>query len=149
MNERGIGKPEDDSAEFERRLSVALRKVDPPRGFTDQVIEALSQIAVAARPASHFGPRPRWRSPRRWPWNWSRPWRRAFAIAVIAIFAVAAWTAYGVYQRHEQAQVARIQSQFETALAVTSRALDRAQQQLDRPGLWQHFSSASQNISQK
>lgn len=143
MNEHRIGKSQDDSAEFERRLSVALRRVDPPGSFTDQVIDAMNQIAAAARTPSQLHLRARWG----WPWNW--PWRRALAAAVIALVVVAAGMAYGVHKRREQAQVARIQSQLETAIAVTSRTLDHAQRQLDRPSLWQHFSSAPRNISEK
>jgi hypothetical protein len=134
MNKQKEQRPQNEPNEFERRLTAALRSVDPSDGFTGRV---MSQVAIDTRIPGRSGPRFAW------------PWRSAFAMATVALLVLAASIAYGLHARRQRAQVAQIQSQFETAIAVTSRTLDHAQIQLDRARVWEHISSASHGISEK
>jgi hypothetical protein len=121
-------------AEFEQHLSGALRRVDPPSGFAERVIH---RVVATPRTPSLFGLHFGWAG------------RRAVAMAAVALLVLAVWTAYGVHERREQARAARAESQFETAIAVTGRTLERVRLRLDGPGLLQRLSSASQGTVQK
>ena len=128
MNDREIAQPKDGSPEFEKRLSQAMSRVDPPPGFADRVMNR------AAWP----GRMGRWGVP-----------MRAWAIAAMVLLAVSIWLANGIRVRRERERVARIQSQFETAVRITNRALDQARSQLDRSGLGLRDQPALQDIQEK
>ena len=121
MNEMHKDAPERD--EFERQLVEALRRVDAPVGF---VARTMRRCGDAAPHRAAGGARRPWL-----PWLPARAW----AGVALVILALGAAVGYQVRVRREQARIARLQTQFDAAMQVTSRALDQTRAQLSRRGV--------------
>jgi hypothetical protein len=120
MNDSDIeGKGREGDVEFERQLAWSLRRVDVPEGFATRVLERAMtpQRSLQARPRFLHLPLSAW------------------AGAIAAMLALTALLANQVQVHREQARVARIQAQFDTAMRVTSRALDQTRADLESQGL--------------
>ena len=127
MNE--MGKRGDDPTQdgFEERLTEALRRVDAPEGFAARAMRRCEEAA---------SPTPSW--PKKAARASRLPWvpARAWAAAALVLVAIGAMAAYQVQARRERARVARLQTQFDAAMQVTSRALDHTKAQLSRRGVF-------------
>jgi len=125
MNE--MQKHEDDSArdDFERQLSEALRHVDAPQGFAVRTMRRCEEAAPPPKRAA----RATWL-----PWFPAQAWATAVLVLVIVLL-IGATAVYQTQVRRERARVARLQTQFDAAMQVTSRALDHTRAQLSRRGV--------------
>jgi hypothetical protein len=107
--------------DFEKDLSHAMQRVDAPKGFAARLLER-----AAAESSDH---RKLVVTPRR-QWWWS-----GSGIAVAAGLVAGMFVVQQVHVRHEREQAAVAQQQFETAMRVTDRALDRTRARLERSGI--------------
>ena len=107
-----------ESAELERELAHALRRVDAPEGFAGRVLAAAEttprRAKVLAMPAR------------------VRMWTGG-AIAAALLAGVFVQREVRAHERREQAALA--QQQFETALRITGDTLDDVRRQLQHAGV--------------
>jgi hypothetical protein len=104
--------------EFELELARRMRRVDPPEGFADRLMERAEAsqsnvIVMRKRPAF-------------------RMWAGSAIAAALAMGVFVGEQAH-VRSQERQAEVAR--QQFETAMRVTDHALDQTRASLQRAGL--------------
>jgi hypothetical protein len=114
--------------EFERALTRAMRRVDPPETLTKLLMAAAEVEAERGLP----------RKERSYKWGWFVRPQRTFGWASGALAAVLLVGVFGVEQvhvRHEREQAAVATQQFETAMRVTDHALDQTRARLQRAGI--------------
>ena len=119
--------------EFDRALTKAMQRVDPPETLAKFLMKAAEVEAERALPRSQPS--------RRWAWVTPKPQRAAFGrvsvqfgAAVAAVMLVCVLVAGQVHVRHEREQAA-LQQQFNEGLRITDRALDQTREKLQRAGL--------------
>ncbi|HEY5328950.1 MAG TPA: hypothetical protein VIJ79_03620 [Acidobacteriaceae bacterium] len=107
--------------EFEQELGRRMRRVDPPEGFAERLLErAAAQTPLRAKVLT---------MPRR---TVFRAWVGG-AIAAALVTGVFVGEQAHLRSRDRKAEAAR--QQFETAMRVTDRALDPTRASLQRVGL--------------
>ena len=112
--------------EFERALTRAMARVNPPETLTKFLMKAAEVEAESRLP----------RKERKHRWAWFVP-RQSFGWMSGALAAVMLVGVFGVEQvhvRHERERAEATQ-QFETAMRVTDHALDQTRAQLQRAGI--------------
>jgi flagellar basal body rod protein FlgB len=107
------------SDEFEEQLRRSLRRVEAPKGFAARILEraGVSEKPLLLKPRFRRGPR----------WGWIG--------ALATILVLVALVGNQVRVRRERAGVAQIQAQFDTAMRVTSHALEETRVELERAGV--------------
>jgi hypothetical protein len=117
-------------SEFERALTRAMARVNPPETLTKFLLKAAEVEAQSQRPR---------REPRhKWAWRLPQARFQSFGWMSGALAAVLLVGVFGVEQvhvRHEREQAAQATQQFETAMRVTDHALDQTRAQLQRAGI--------------
>jgi len=108
--------------EFEEQVRRSLRHVEAPKDFAVRVLE---RAAAAGKPLP-LRPRLRHKPHRRW-----RKWIGVVAAIVVLVVLLANQARI----RRERARVAQIQAQFDTAMRVTSGALEQTRMELERAGV--------------
>ena len=114
--------------EFERALTRAMARVNPPETLAKFLMKAAEVEAESRLP----------RRERKNKWAWFVPQRTAYGWMGGALAAVLVVGVFGVEQvhvRHEREQAAQATQQFETAMRVTDHALDQTRAQLQRAGI--------------
>ena len=92
---------------FEDELKIALRRQDPPGGFTDRVMARIPRTAPA----------------RQWRWDW-------LAVAAAASFAVIGGGAWEHQRRQVEGEIAKKQLIY--ALTVASESLQTTKELVTR-----------------
>jgi hypothetical protein len=105
--------------EFELELTRAMRCVEAPTGFAEDVMARAERKPVRSK-LLVMPVRPR------------RVWATG---AVAALIVMGALQGERVHQRREQARTARVEQQFETAMRITDQALAQTRGQLKRAGV--------------
>jgi len=118
----------EESNDFERALTRALRPVDPPERVT-----RFLALAAEVEAERHL---PRRERNHRWAFALSRPALPHLRIwatgAIAALVAFSVFAGENVHRRHQQDLADR---QFDTAVRVTDQALDHTRAQLLRSGI--------------
>ena len=115
--------------EFDKALTRAMKRVDPP--------ETLIKFLMAAAEVEAESALPRQQRRQKWAWFVPKPQRATFGwmgAAMAAMLLVCVFIAQQVHVRHEREQAA-VQRQFEEGMRVTDRALDQTREKLERAGL--------------
>jgi hypothetical protein len=107
--------------EFEQELTRRMRRVDPPEGFMERLMERAE--AEAPTPAKVLT------MPRRMVF---RAWVGG---AIAAMLVTGVFIGERVHVRSEERKQALAQQQFETAMRVTDHALDQTRASLQKAGL--------------
>jgi len=119
LNQPGdLNQPDESFAEFDRHLTVALKRVDPPKEFSDRVMARAQPAGSAPAKLMRMKPRRAWAS-------------GAIAAAVLA----GAFSGEEVHLRHQRERAELAQRQFETAMRITDQTLERVRQQLQQAGI--------------
>jgi hypothetical protein len=105
--------------EFEERLRRSLRRVEAPNNFA---VRALERAVASEKPL-------RLRS------RFRREAHRGWIGAVAAILVLVVLVANQVRLRREQARIAQVQAQFDTAIRLTNHELEQTRVELERVGL--------------
>ncbi len=112
-----VNQPEELNHEFEQELTRAMHGVDPPEGFTDQVMARVQQdTPVHAKVL--------WMPRRVQQWTGG---------AIAAALLAGVFFGEEIHLRHQREQAA--QQQFELAMRITDRTLEHVQQQLSDVGV--------------
>jgi hypothetical protein len=114
--------------EFERALTRAMRRVDPPETLGKFLMKAV-QAEIGVEAESRLSRR------EKWAWFVPRPQRFGWMSgALAAVLLVGVFGVEQVHVRHERER-AQATQQFETAMRVTDHALDQTRAQLQRAGI--------------
>jgi len=109
--------------EFERELGQRMRRVDPPEGFMERLLERAESEVPVKSGRSKVLTMPR------------RPVFRAWVGGAIAAMLVAGVTGEEMYRRAQQRKAEAARQQFETAMQATDHAFDHTRASLQRAGL--------------
>jgi len=116
-----VRKFDDVQDEFEQELTRRMRRVDPPEGFMERLMErAESDAPVKARVLT---------MPRRMVF---RAWVGG---AIAAMLVTGIFIGEQAHVRSEERKQAAAQQQFETAMRATDHALDQTRASLQKAGL--------------
>ena len=107
-----------DFDDFERQLTHAMRRVDPPANFADTLLQ---RAAADARPPARV-------------LSMSSGWRAAQAWAAGAV-AATLLIGFGAQQFHHRRESAEATRQFEVATQIEQQALDKTREKLSRSGI--------------
>ncbi len=105
-------------AELEQRLAETLRRVDPPVGFADRVMEHAGTAKPIRGKVVTMAPRRVWASG-----------------AIAAALVVGAFVGEQTHLRHEREKAELAQRQFDLAMKITGDTLAHVQQQLQQAGI--------------
>ena len=111
--------PEESSPEFERELTHALRRVDPPAGFADRIMVRAEAAAPARAKVVTMAPR-----------------RRIWASgALAATLLAAAVLTQQTHERQQRQKAELAQQQFDAAMRITDQTLEHVREQIQQAGV--------------
>jgi HAMP domain-containing protein len=115
--------------EFDRAMTKAMRRVNPPETLAKFLMKAAEVEAESVLPRSH--------RKHKWAWFVPRAQRATFGWfggALAAVLLACVFVAQQVHVRQAREQAA-VQQQFEEGMRITDRALDQTREKLQRAGL--------------
>jgi len=119
-----VNQPDESLTSFERELTRAMRRVDPPEGFADRVMGRADAPSVAARSKVMAKVIP---MPRR-----MQAWAGG---AVAATLLASMYFGEQTHLRHQRERAQLAQRQFDTAMRITDQTLEHVRLQLQQAGV--------------